>query len=131
MQCRITPDEIKIAAKTIWSNSVISKVIGEETVDTLLLAQKRKPSFFAGKTSRGLVGGLFYLLGYKYDSAKNQKELADRLCTSDVTIRASYRNWLKEFPDVFQDVVVKLAQDQNIRWYMLVDYRQKTYQLQL
>jgi transcription initiation factor TFIIIB Brf1 subunit/transcription initiation factor TFIIB len=125
MPNRISAEEIKIAARTVWHNQRVANAISEEAVDIMMKTHKRKFSFFTGKTSRGLVGGLFYLLGYKYDAAKNQKELADRLGTSDVTIRASYRNWLEEFPDLFQDVVSKLAQDQNLRWYVLIDYRKK------
>lgn len=122
---RVIPEEVAIAAKTIWPNQLVAKAISDETVDIIMKTHKRKFSFFNGKTSRGLVGGLFYLLGYKYDAVKNQKELADRLGTSDVTIRASYRSWLEEFPDLFQDVLGKLAQDQNLRWYILIDYRKK------
>jgi transcription initiation factor TFIIIB Brf1 subunit/transcription initiation factor TFIIB len=122
---RISPEEVMAAAKTVWHNQLIANAISQETVDIITKTHKRKFSFFTGKTSRGLVGGLFYLLGYKYDAAKNQKELADRLGTSDVTIRSSYRNWLEEFPDLFQDVIGKLAQDQNLRWYVLVDLRRK------
>jgi len=122
---RIAPEEVEIAAKTIWPNQLIANAISQETVDIIMKTHKRKFSFFNGKTSRGLVGGLFYLLGYKYDAVKNQKELADRLGTSDVTIRASYRNWLEESPDLFQDIIGKLAQDQNLRWYVLVDLKRK------
>ena len=113
------------AAKTILPNQLIAHAISQETVDIIMKTHKRKFSFFTGKTSRGLVGGLFYLLSYKYDAVKNQKELADRLGTSDVTIRASYRNWLEEFPDLFQDVIGKLAQDQSLRYYVLTDLKRK------
>jgi len=122
---RISPEEVAIAAKTIWPNQLIANAISKDTMDVIMKTHARKFSFFNGKTSRGLVGGLFYLLGYKYDAVKNQKELADRLGTSDVTIRASYRCWLEEFPDLFQDIISKLAQDQNLRWYVLVDLRRK------
>ncbi len=122
---RISTEEVTAAAKTLWLNQTVADAIAKDSIDIVEKTHKQKVSFFAGKTSRGLVGGLFYLLGYKYDSAKNQKELADHLGTSDVTIRTSYRNWLEEFPDFFQDVVGKLALDQNLRWYVLVDYRRK------
>lgn len=131
MPNRISPEEVSMAARTVWANRRIADTIGEETVDIMMKTYKRKFSFFCGKTSRGLVGGLFYLLGYKYDDVKNQKELADLLGTSDVTIRVSYRSWLEEFPDLFQEVVGKLARDQNLRWYVILDYRRKTSQLQL
>lgn len=96
-----------------------------DALEIIAKAHKRKFAFFNGKTSRGLVGGLFYLLGHKYDVVKNQKELADRLGTTDVTIRASYRNWLEAFPDLFLDVIGKLAQDQNLRYYVLTDLKRK------
>jgi transcription initiation factor TFIIIB Brf1 subunit/transcription initiation factor TFIIB len=128
---RITLEEVIAAAKTVWLNQTVANTIGKETVDIMLKTHKRKFSFFTGKTSRGIVGGLFYLLGYKYDVVKNQKELADCLGTTDVTIRASYRDWLEVFPNLFQDVVAKLAIDQNLRWYVLVDYRRKISELQL
>jgi transcription initiation factor TFIIIB Brf1 subunit/transcription initiation factor TFIIB len=122
---RISPEEVAVAAKTIWPNHLVANAISKETVDFIMKTHARKFSFFTGKTSRGIVGGLFYLLGYKYDAVKNQKELADRLGTSDVTIRASYRSWLEEFPDLFHDIIGKLAQDRNLRWYVLVDLRRK------
>ncbi len=126
---RILPEEVTIAARTIWPNPAVANAIGQETTDIIMKTQKRKLHFFAGKTSRGLVGGLFYLLGYKHNAVKNQKELADRLGASDVTIRASYRSWLEEFPDLFQDIVAKLAKDQNLRWYVVMDYRRRILQL--
>lgn len=131
MFLRISLEEIVIAAKAVWPNRIVANAIGEETMDIMMKTYKRKRSFFAGKTSRGLVGGLFYLLSYKYDVVKNQKQLADRLGTSDVTIRASYRDWLEEFPDLFGDVVTKLAQDQNLRWYMVADCRRRISELKL
>jgi hypothetical protein len=125
---RISPEEVTIAAKIIWTDHLIAKAISEDTAEILVKTHARKFSFFNGKTIRGLIGGLFYLLGYKYDAVKNQKELADRLNTSDVTIRASYRSWLEEFPDLFQNALGKLLQDQNLRWYVLTDLRRKVSQ---
>ncbi len=128
---RISPKEITIAARRLWQDPLVAETIDRETVDLITKIQKHNLSFFSGKTSRGLVGGLFYLLGYRHDSVKNQKEIADLLGTSDVTIRSSYRNWLEEFPDLFQDIVGKLALDQNLRWYVITDYRRRISQLQL
>jgi hypothetical protein len=122
---RISPEEVTMAAKTLWQNKILANKIANEALETLMKTHKRRFAFFGGKTSRGLVGGLFYLLGYKYDAVKNQKELADRLGTTDVTIRTSYRNWLEEFPDLFVDVIGKLAQDQSLRYYVLTDLRRK------
>jgi hypothetical protein len=122
---RISPEEVCIASRTVWFDKQTANRIAEDALEIIAKTHKRKLSFFNGKTSRGLVGGLFYLLGYKYDVVKNQKELADRLGTTDVTIRASYRNWLEAFPDLFLDIIGKLAQDQNLRYYVLTDLKRK------
>jgi len=122
---RISPDEVYIASRTVWLDKEIANRIANDALEIIAKTHKRRFSFFNGKTSRGLVGGLFYLLGYKYDAVKNQKELADRLGTTDVTIRASYRCWLEAFPDLFLDVIGKLAQDQNLRYYVLTDLKRK------
>ena len=128
---RITPDEVYIASRTLWLDKQIAYRIAEDALEIIAKTYMRKFSFFNGKTSRGLVGGLFYLLGYKHNVVKNQKELADRLGTSDVTIRASYRNWLETFPDLFLDVISKLGQDPNLRYYVLTDLKQKISAYQL
>ena len=60
------------------------------------------------------MGGLFYLLGFRYDDSKKQREIAVTLQITDVSIRSSYKRWLKEFPDLFQDVIGKLA-DQELQ----------------
>ena len=122
---RISADEVYIAARTVWFDKQISNRLAADALELITKTSKRNFSFFNGKTSRGLVGGLFYLLGYRYGVVKNQKELADRLGTTDVTIRASYRNWLEAFPDLFPDVISKLAQDQNLRYYVLTDLKRK------
>jgi len=91
---RIAISEVSDAAQAIWPQKNVSETIASETVKILNQTYKRKFSFFNGKSYRFLVGGLFYLLGYRHDAVRRQRELANILGTSDVTIRKAYRSWL-------------------------------------
>jgi len=105
--------EVTTAAKTIWPDQLIAEKITANALEIIANANKSKFVFFSGKSSRGLIGGLFYLLGFKYDALRKQKELAEKLGTTDVTIRDSYRKWLKEFPDLFRDVSGKFEENEK------------------
>jgi transcription initiation factor TFIIIB Brf1 subunit/transcription initiation factor TFIIB len=94
-------------------NPVNAEKIAADALEIITNAHKSKFAFFSGKSSRGLLGGLFYLLGFRYDAEKKQKELAEKLGTTDVTIRASYRKWLEEFPELFADVNDKITNNNN------------------
>lgn len=118
---RIPPDEVSAAAHTIWSDESIADAISSETVQLINQTYTRKFAFFNGKSSKYLVGGLFYLLGYRHDAIKKQRELADQFGTTDVTIRASYRKWLQTFPDLFLDVIAKFAADRDLRCFVLLE----------
>ena len=100
--------EVVASAKTIWEDPLIAEKIASVALETIADANKTNFAFFSGKSFRGLIGGLFYILGFRYDAVKKQKELAEKLGTTDVTIRASYRKWLEEFPDLFSDVTDKM-----------------------
>lgn len=121
---RIPFEEVSIAAHRIWLNRIISDKIAQEADQIISQAYKRKFIFFNGKSSKCIVGGLFYILGFRYDAVKKQRELADKLGTTDVTIRASYKLWLETYPDLFEDVIEKLAQNEGLRYYILVDLKQ-------
>lgn len=114
-------EEVLAAAHTVWIDRSIADKVALETVQIINQTYKRKFAFFNGKSSRCLVGGLFYLLGYRYGAVKKQNELADRLGTTDVTIRVSYRRWLEMFPDLFLDVIGKFAADKDLRYFVLLD----------
>jgi hypothetical protein len=101
--------EVIATAKTVWSDQIIAEKIAASALEIIAIASKSNSAFFSGKSSRGLIGGLFYLLGFRYDAVKKQKELAAKLGTTDVTIRVSYRKWLEEFPDLLSDVSDKIA----------------------
>jgi len=120
---RIKINEVTEAAQAIWPQKDVSEKIGSEAVKILNQTYKRKFVFFNGKSYRFLVGGLFYLLGYRYNAVRKQRELASMLGTSDVTIRKAYRSWLETFPDLFLDVIAKLAADKELRYYVLLDLK--------
>ncbi len=120
---RIKINEVSDAAHEIWPQKTVSETIASEAVKILNQTYKRKFVFFNGKSYRYLVGGLFYLLGFRFNAVKKQRELADVLGTSDVTIRKAYRSWLETFPDLFLDVIAKLAADKELRYYVLLDLK--------
>jgi hypothetical protein len=120
---RIPKEEIILASRILWGNRKIADQIVEDSVQIINQTYQRKFSFFNGRKSKWVVSGLFYLLGYRYGLVKKQSELADKLGTSDTTIRDSYRLWLKTFPDLFVDVIGKMASDQNLKYYVLVELK--------
>jgi transcription initiation factor TFIIIB Brf1 subunit/transcription initiation factor TFIIB len=63
-------------------------------------AYRRNRLFFSGKSKRGVVAGLFYCLGRSLGSFKTQREIAKSLKTTEMTVRASSRDWSKQFPDL-------------------------------
>lgn len=105
--------EVATATRVVWSDQGLAEKIESSAMELITNASNRKFSFFSGKSSRGLLGGLFYLLGYRYNAVKKQKELAEKLGTTDVTIRTSYRKWLEDFPDLFTDVSDKITNNHN------------------
>jgi transcription initiation factor TFIIIB Brf1 subunit/transcription initiation factor TFIIB len=122
---RISFDEVFAAARIMWVDKSTADKIAENAVEVIERTQKKKSVFYNGKTSRGLISGLFYLLSYRFDSVKKQRELAWRLGTSDVTVRTSYRQWLSEFPDLFSDVIAKFEANKELRYFVLIDLKQK------
>jgi len=120
---RIPPAEISGAARAVWLNKSISETIALETVQIINQTYTRKFAFFNGKSAKPLVGGLFYILGYRHDVIKKQNEIADLLGTTDVSIRISYRKWLETFPDLFLDVIAKLASITAFQTYVLIDLK--------
>jgi hypothetical protein len=101
--------EIMAAAHLLWPNKKTAGKITTGAVKIINQVCKRKFSFCNGKSLRCIMGGLFYLLGFRYDDPRKQREIAIVLQITDVSIRSSYKQWLKEFPDLFQDVIAKLS----------------------
>ncbi len=107
--------EIVAAAHLLWPNKKTATKITIDAVEIINQVCKKKFSFGSGKSFRCIVSGLFYLLGFRYDDSKKQREIAVTLQITDVSIRSSYKRWLKEFPDLFQDVIAKLATQERLQ----------------
>jgi len=106
---RIGQESILSFAQKIWRNQhSAAEKIASEALNVICETYQTNPAFFSGKSAKGIVGGLFYLLGHRYSKVKTQKEIARSLNATEMTIRASYREWLKEFPELFQDVNDKM-----------------------
>lgn len=125
---RMSPEEISAAAHLVWSNSVNANLIALNAIQIIKRTHKSNFSFFSGKSSKRIVSGLFYLLGYRYNVVKKQRELAWCLGTTDVSVRASYRQWLEAFPDMFADVIGKFEQDTYLRYYVLLNLKRSMLQ---
>jgi hypothetical protein len=120
----ISFDELSAAAQLVWSDKRVAGQIALGSYSILNSVRKRRITFYSGRRAKALVGGLFYLLGFRFDAVKKQNELADVLGITDVTIRLSYRRWLIEFTDLFVDVIGKLAQDESLKYFVLIDLKQ-------
>ena len=122
---RISLDNLLDAAQTVWSNETTVHKVAADSYSILTKIQGRKTTFYSGRRATALVGGLFYLLGFRYNDVKKQNELAYKLGTTDVTIRKSYRDWLISFPDLFTDIIGKLAQHESLRYFILLELQAK------
>jgi transcription initiation factor TFIIIB Brf1 subunit/transcription initiation factor TFIIB len=120
---KLSFDELYFNAQLIWGQKVLAQLIASECCYIIGKVEKRNKPFFSGKRPSALVGGLFYLLGYRFGVPINQKEIAKKLHTTDVTIRLSYRKWLRAFPDLFVDVIGKLAQHDSLKYFVLLDLK--------
>ena len=102
-----------LAARAVWVNQETADAIASNAVQILAQASKANPRFFYGKTSKCVLGGLFYLLGYRFNATKTQREIADLLCTTEVSVRKLYKSWLNEFPQLFTDAKVKTSKNRQ------------------
>jgi hypothetical protein len=118
---RIPAEEVQAAASLIWPDKSVADKIALNAVEIISQTYARDFSFFNGKTAKNLVGGLFFILGFRYGHHVKQRVLADILGTSDVTVRASYKSWLRTYPNQFLDVIGQLAQNNAFRYYVLAE----------
>jgi hypothetical protein len=98
---RLSSKKVLLCALMVWKNRVIAELMAAETSRIIKTVYKKRSIFFGGKSEKGLLAGIFYLLGRKHNAKKTQQEIARNLSTNDVTVRDSYREWLKAFPDFF------------------------------
>ena len=118
---RISFDNLVGTAQMIWSSETTIHKVAADSYSILTKVQGRKTTFCSGRRATALVGGLFYLLGFRYNDVKKQNDIARKLGTTDVTIRKSYREWLIDFPDLFVDIIGKLAQHESLKYFVLLD----------
>ena len=103
---RINCEKIKGAARAVWVNQAIADEIASEAMQILEQASKANFRFFSGKSPKCILGGLFYILGFKFKAIKTQREIASFLCTTEVSICKSYNSWMNEFPYYFTDEAI-------------------------
>jgi transcription initiation factor TFIIIB Brf1 subunit/transcription initiation factor TFIIB len=101
---RIHCEKITSAARIVWVNQEIADEIAQSALQILAKASKQNLRFFCGKSPKCILGGLFYILGFRFNSTITQREIADLLCTTEDSIRKSYKRWLIEFPQFFTDI---------------------------
>lgn len=89
----------------LWPEKSIAEKIIADAVEIISRTCQRNFSFYNGKSIKHILAGLFYSLGFRYDDPKKQREICVVFQITDVTVRAFYKQWLKEFPDMFQDVI--------------------------
>lgn len=116
--CQVSGKKINLAAKTVWGDKRIAARIGRETGIIIVETYRRNHFFFNAKSFRRIISGLFFLLGYRFNVAMSEVELAKRLGTTDVTVRASYRDWLETFPELFKDIVAKVSENALLRQFV-------------
>jgi transcription initiation factor TFIIIB Brf1 subunit/transcription initiation factor TFIIB len=91
---RIGKEEILLLAQKIWQGQTnLDTKIASEALTIIHEKYEANPTFFSGKSIKGIVGGLFYLLGQRYGNFKTQRQIATSLSTTEVTVRASCRMW--------------------------------------
>jgi transcription initiation factor TFIIIB Brf1 subunit/transcription initiation factor TFIIB len=90
-------DVLSFAQKTWQDQQSVARSVASEALNVIYETYQTNPTFFSGRSAKGIVGGLFYLLGQCNGNVKTQKEIARSLGTTEMTIRSSYRMWMKPF----------------------------------
>jgi hypothetical protein len=103
---RLSPKKVLSCASTVWKDKLIAELIAAETSEIIKTVYSKNSVFFSGRSEKGVLSGIFYLLGRKNKVRKTQREIARSLNTNDVTVRVSYREWLSAFPDLFNTKVL-------------------------
>ncbi len=101
---RLSFTKVLSFASMVWQDHpLIAELISTETSKIILVVHKRRKTYFSGKSKKRLLSGIFYLLGIRNKAVKTQREIARSVDTSEATVRASYRDWVTNFPDLFPD----------------------------
>jgi transcription initiation factor TFIIIB Brf1 subunit/transcription initiation factor TFIIB len=116
---RLSYVQVLSYSSIVWKDKqFIAELIAAEASRIIQTVNKRRSTFFSGKSEKGLLSGLFYLLSLKNKAMKTQREISRSLNTTDVTVRASYRKWLKEFPDLFSDLHATFAENEKTGFFI-------------
>jgi hypothetical protein len=97
---RFSHRKILKQALKLWQDPAIAEPITEEASQIIKTIHLKNRIFLSGKSEKGLLSGLFYLLSIKNEARKTQREIARELNTNDVTVRTSYRDWLNIHPEL-------------------------------
>jgi transcription initiation factor TFIIIB Brf1 subunit/transcription initiation factor TFIIB len=101
---RLRVGRVHLYCRKLWQDQpLIAEKIASEVLLILTQAYELKPCFFSGKSEKGILSGLFYHLSKRYKSIKTQHVIARSLKTTEMTVRASYRDWVKHFPKLLND----------------------------
>ncbi len=99
---RLYPEHLLVASIAVWQNQLsVAADVSAKASKIIQTACEKEPTFFSGKSVRGILSGLFYQLTLETVNAKTQQEIARALGTNEMTIRASCRDWLESFPEFF------------------------------
>ena len=76
---RISGEVFAFAFKVWESDPSITNKIVLEALEIIKKTYVVKPAFYAGKSNKRIVGGLFYILSLKYKCSKTQNEIARKI----------------------------------------------------
>jgi transcription initiation factor TFIIIB Brf1 subunit/transcription initiation factor TFIIB len=102
------------AARVVWVNQEVADDIASNALQILAKTARQNLRFFCGKPPKSILGGLFYILGFRFKAVKTQSEIACFLCTTEGSVRKSYKSWLSEFPEQFIDLDYQRLSDNSI-----------------
>lgn len=119
---RITPKQVARAVRALPFPKDKKHEIFQISIELIEKAYRKSPTFFCGKKAYRIIGGLLYLLSFKYcrnystnypggkpipvgripqlTIAHKLNFLSPKNAFCSVTIRNGYRDWLKLFPEL-------------------------------
>ena len=104
---RITPKQISRAVHKLSFSKDKKHDILQEAVSLVEKSYKKNKFFFCGKSPLRIIGGLMYLLSFKYCKEKfTMRSVGQELVylskgiITEPTIRKGYRDWIKIFPEL-------------------------------
>lgn len=101
---RLSNERVLVAAVAVWQNQLsMATDVSTRASKIIQKAYETAPTFFSGRSEKGILSGLFYQLALNTVNMKTQQEIASALGTTEMTIRASFHDWLKCFPDLFKE----------------------------